>query len=63
MTVQKFKRKSVSLDDASVDRAKVLADEMSTSVSGLLRFIIKDAFDEHRRITETQESNRSCLQT
>jgi hypothetical protein len=45
MTVPKFKRKSVSLDDASVDRAKRLAAERSTTVSGMLRLLIKDAFD------------------
>jgi hypothetical protein len=63
MTIQKFKRKSVSLDDASVDRCKILAEVMSTSISGLLRLIIKRAFDEHQRITEKQESNRSCMPT
>jgi hypothetical protein len=45
MTVNKFKRKSVSLDDASVDRAKRLAADRSTTVSGILRLLIKDAFD------------------
>jgi hypothetical protein len=45
MTIHKFKRKSVSLDDASVDRAKRLAADRSTTVSGILRLLIKDAFD------------------
>jgi hypothetical protein len=63
MTIHKFKRKSVSLDDTSVDRCKILAEEKATSVSGLLRLIIKDAFDEYQRISEKQESNRSCLPT
>ena len=63
MTIHKFKRRSVSLDDTSVDRCKLLAEEMSTSVSGLLRLIIKRAFDEHQRIPEKQVSNRSCLPT
>jgi hypothetical protein len=45
MIIRKFKRRSVSLDDASVDRAKRLAAERSTTVSGMLRLLIKDAFD------------------
>jgi hypothetical protein len=57
MTVNKFKRKSVSLDDVSVDRCKLLARDLSTSMSGLLRLIIKDAFDEYQRITGEQKSN------
>ena len=61
MTIQKFKRKSISLDDASVDRCKVLAEDRSTSISGVLRLIIKDAFEEHQRIYQKQESSRSCL--
>jgi hypothetical protein len=61
MTIHKFKRKSVSLDDASVNRCKILAEEMATSVSGLLRLIIRDAYEEHQRISQNQESNRSCL--
>jgi hypothetical protein len=61
MIIQKFKRKSISLDDASVDRCKVLADDRSTSISGVLRLIIKDAFEEHQRIYHKQEGGRSCL--
>lgn len=57
MTVNNFKRKSVSLDDVSVDRCKLLAKDLYTSMSGLLRLIIKNAFDEYQRITEKQKSN------
>jgi hypothetical protein len=57
MIVQKFKRKSVSLDDVSVDRCKLLAKDLSTSMSGLLRLIIEDAFDEYQRIAGKQKSN------
>jgi hypothetical protein len=61
MINQKFKRKSISLDDLSVDRAKALADDKSTSISGVLRLIIKDAFEEHQRNYQKRESNRACL--
>jgi hypothetical protein len=57
MTVNKFQRRSVSLDDVSVDRCKLLAKDLSTSMSGLLRLIIKDAFDEYQRIAREQKSN------
>ena len=53
MTVNTFKRKSVSLDDASVDRAKRLAADRSTTVSGILRLLIKDAFDALQQKKDT----------
>lgn len=52
MTIQKFKRKSVSLDDTSVDRAKRLAADRCTTVSGILRLLIKDAFDALQQKTK-----------
>ena len=55
MTVNKFKRKSVSLDDASVDRAKRLAADRSTTVSGILRLLIKDAFDALQQKERTHD--------
>jgi hypothetical protein len=55
MTVNKFKRKSVSLDDASVDRAKRLAADRSTTVSGILRLLIKDAFDALQQKKDTHD--------
>jgi hypothetical protein len=62
MATTKYKRRSVSLDDTSHDRCKVLADEMSTTVSGLLRILVRNAFDTHQHIAAQQESSRSCLQ-
>ena len=61
MTTTKFKRRSISLDDTSHDRCKILADDMATSVSGLLRLIIEDAFDEYQRIAGKQIRNRPPL--
>jgi hypothetical protein len=61
MTTARFKRHSISLDDTSLDRCKVLAEEMSTSVSGLLRLLVKNAYENQQHISEKQESSRSCL--
>jgi hypothetical protein len=63
MTPSRFKRHSINLDDISHDRCKVLAQELSTSVSGLLRLLVKDAYENnrHEHIPEKQESSQSCL--
>jgi hypothetical protein len=54
----RFTRRSISLDDASHDRCKELADNLAISVSGLLRIIIKQAYEQHLR--RTQNSDRAC---
>jgi hypothetical protein len=64
MTTARFKRHSINLDDISHDRCKVLAQELSTSVSGLLRLLVKDAYENNQHeedVTEKQESSQSCL--
>jgi hypothetical protein len=61
MTVPRFKRRSINLDDISHDRCKVLAQELSTSISGLLRLLVRDAYETHRPISEKQESSQACL--
>jgi hypothetical protein len=57
----RFTRRSVNLDDASHNRCKQLADDMATSISGLLRIIIKEAYEE-QIISKKQDSSQSCLQ-
>ena len=59
--VSRFKRHSINLDDISHDRCKVLAQDLSTSISGLLRLLVKNAYEESRRIPENQESDQSYL--
>jgi len=61
MTTTRFKRYSINFDDISHDRCKVLAQGLSTSISGLLRLLVKDAFEDHKHICEKQESSQSCL--
>lgn len=41
----RFKRYSINLDDDSHRRLKAMADDLFVSMSGLLRLIIKDAFE------------------
>jgi predicted DNA-binding protein len=48
----RLKRYSINLDDSSHDRCKNLAHEMSTSVSGVVRILIRDAFEERERSAE-----------
>jgi hypothetical protein len=57
----RVKRHSINLDDISHDRCKVLAQDLSTSISGLLRLLVKNAYEDHRHIIENQESDQPCL--
>ena len=59
--VARFKRHSINLDDISHDRCKVLAQDLSTSISGLLRLLVKNAYEGHWQISKKQESDQSCL--
>jgi hypothetical protein len=61
MIATRFKRHSISLDEVSLDRCKSLAEAMSTSVSGLLRLLVRNAYENQEHISEKQEGNRSCL--
>jgi hypothetical protein len=58
----RYTRRSINLDDNSHTRCKVLAEQMAISVSGLLRIIIKQAY-ERQMISEKQDDSRSCLTT
>jgi hypothetical protein len=41
-----YRQVSVSFDDQTVHRLKVLADERSLGMSGVLRSMVKEAFEE-----------------
>jgi hypothetical protein len=60
-TATRFKRHSINLDDVSHNRCKILAQALSTSISGLLRLLVKDAFERQPQILEKQESRRFRL--
>jgi macrodomain Ter protein organizer (MatP/YcbG family) len=59
MTKPKFKRRSISLDDTSHHRCKLLAEERATTISGLLRFLIRDAFDQ--QVSKQWDTIRSSV--
>ena len=59
MTESRFKRVSINLDSTSRNKCKILADDQTTSISGVLRLLIKQAFEEHQRVAETQDISRS----
>ena len=53
MNNHRYNRVSISLDRTSHQRCKVLADERTTSVSGLIRILINDAF--RQRLQQSQD--------
>jgi len=61
MNVHRYKRVSISLDRNSHEHCKVLANEWATSVSGLLRILIIDAYEKHQRVMETTGGSPSRL--
>ena len=58
MNNHRYKRVSISLDRNSHERCRVLADERATSISGLLRSLIMDAYEKHEGVMETAEKSR-----
>jgi len=42
----RFTRRSINIDDANFDRCKTLAADMSTSISGVIRLLIKEAYEK-----------------
>jgi hypothetical protein len=62
MGTNRYTRRSINLDDASHNRCKELADDLAISVSGLLRIIIKEAYEE-QIIARKQDASQSCLQS
>ena len=64
MQIARYKRYSINLDDESRDQCGILASYLTVSMSGLIRMLIRDAFDE-RQINNCgkQDASRSCLTT
>lgn len=58
MNVNRYKRYSISLDRGSHERCRVLADARTTSVSGLIRILIMDAYEKHDGTLATAEKSR-----
>lgn len=60
--IARFKRYSINLDDTSRDRCRTLATELSTTVSGVVRHLIRDAFEQRERNSENRLSSDTCIQ-
>jgi hypothetical protein len=58
MPDHRFKRYSISLDLNNHDRCKVLAEERATTVSGLLRLLIREAYEQHGSMAKGREEIR-----
>jgi hypothetical protein len=52
---QRYQRRSINLDDVSHARCKALAHDVTLSVSGVLRLLIKKAYEEFTAAAETRE--------
>jgi hypothetical protein len=52
MTVTRFKRRSINLDDVSHARCKALADNLAVSLSAMLRILIHQAYE--RQVQEPE---------
>jgi antitoxin component of RelBE/YafQ-DinJ toxin-antitoxin module len=50
----KFRRVSISLDDISKNRAATLADEMSCTISGVVRLLLKKEYEKVVRSAEKE---------
>lgn len=58
----RYKRYSINLDDDSHRRFRALADDLSVSMSGLLRMIIKDAFETKPKLAKMNQGDRTMKQ-
>jgi predicted DNA-binding protein len=58
----RFRRYSINLDSTSHERCKNLANEMSTTVSGVVRFLIRNAFEQQQDISKNRMGSESYLQ-
>ena len=63
MQIARYKRYSINLDDNSRDQCGILASYLTVSMSGLIRMLIRDAFEERQINCGKQDASRSCLTT
>jgi hypothetical protein len=60
MTINRFKRHSINLDDQSHTQCGIMAEHLALSKSGLIRVLIRKAFEDG---LETQDNSWSCPAT
>jgi hypothetical protein len=53
----RFRRYSINLDALSRERCKKLANEHATTVSGVVRMLIKNGFEAPYKISENRRSS------
>jgi hypothetical protein len=54
--VNRFTRQSINIDDDNFVRCKRLAIDMAVSISGVIRLLIKDAYEKHMMISKQDDS-------
>jgi|tagenome__1003787_1003787.scaffolds.fasta_scaffold20906288_3 hypothetical protein len=59
----RYKKYSINLDDDSRDQCGILASYLTVSMSGLIRILIRDAFEERQTYFGKQDNSQSCLTT
>jgi hypothetical protein len=47
MITNRFTRRSINIDEDNFARSQALADDLAISVSGLIRLLIKQAYEKH----------------
>jgi hypothetical protein len=55
----RFKGRSVNIDDETWARCKAVARELGTSCSGAIRILITHFFNDHSEISKRQDELRS----
>jgi hypothetical protein len=52
----RFVRRSINLDEANFTRCRMLAADLAVSVSGLIRLLIKQAYNKHVGFSQQDDS-------
>jgi hypothetical protein len=64
MQIARYKRYSINLDDESRDQCGLLANNLTVSMSGLIRMLIRNAFEKRGTNNRAKQDNgQSCLTT
>jgi hypothetical protein len=63
MTINRFKRHSINLDDQSHTQCGILAANLALSMSGVIRLLIRNAFATSQHNFEKQDNSRSSIPT
>ena len=58
VNISRFTRRSINIDDENFARCQMLANDLAISVSGLIRLLIKQAYEKHVSSLK-QDSSRS----